>query len=386
MKATHYTDVLIVIGSLNTGGTEKHLLQILPRLKKRGFKIAIATFSQPGTLAPLFEQHELSVFSPNLPSWTEKVTPIKLLLKVLWLGKILSSLRPAAVHSFLPEAYLIGNLWALLLKIPVRIMSRRSLIRYQTKHPLLTRLEHWLHGKTHILIGNSNAVVEELKKESGRNAQRVRLINNGVDTSVFSQTKSRKLVRSSLGIPEEALLITKVANYIPYKGHADLLSALHLISAKLPKNWRLACVGRDDGPLKTLQNRTKQVGLVENILWLGSRNDIPDILCASDIGVLNSHEEGSSNAILECMAAGLPMIATNVGGNPELLENGVTGILVSPIDCDDLADALLHLASDPHRRASMGAAGKSRVAKKFSLETCVQSYQQLYSSLKKDVP
>ncbi len=386
MKTTHFTDVLIVIGSLNTGGTERHLLQVLPRLQKEGFRITVAAFSQPGTLAPLFEQQGLSVVSPKLSSWTEKFTPIKLLLKVLWLGRIISSLHPTAVHSFLPEAYLIGNLWALLLKIPVRIMSRRSLNRYQTKYPLLTRLEHWLHGKTHILIGNSNAVVEELKKESGKNATSVKLINNGIDTSIFLRTQSRQQLRSALRIPENALLITKVANYIPYKGHADLLRALNLISTKLPKNWRLVCAGRDDGPLQTLKTQAKQLGLVENILWLESRDDIPDILCSSDIGVLSSHEEGSSNAILECMAAGLPVIATKVGGNPELLENGLTGILVSPSDCDALADALLQLATDPQRRTSMGAAGKIRVAQKFSIESCVRGYQQIYSGLVKNVP
>ena len=146
MQATDCTDILIVIGSLDSGGTKKHLLQVVPRLQEQGFRVTIAAFAQPGALAPLFEKQGLRVLSPSLPRWAENIKPIKLLLKVLWLGRVISSLHPRVVHSFLPEAYLIGNLWALIWRVPVRIMSRRSLNHYQAKYPLLTRLEHWLHG------------------------------------------------------------------------------------------------------------------------------------------------------------------------------------------------------------------------------------------------
>ena len=121
-------------------------------------------------------------------------------------------------------------------------------------------------------------------------------------------------------------------------------------------------------------------------MWLGSRNDIPELLSASDIGILTSHEEGASNAILECMAAGLPMVATKVGGNPELLENGVTGILVSPKDPHEVADALLRLAHDATLRTSMGAAGKNKVEQHFSIDNCVQGYRRIYDSLIKNAP
>ena len=160
MKSPLSLDVLVIIGSLDVGGTEKQLLNVIPRLREKGLQIAIATFMQPGKLAPLLEKEGVSVFSPNIPRWAEIIAPIMLILKILWLGKLISSIRPAVVHTFLPQAYLLGGLWAVLLRIPVRIMSRRSLNHYQQKHPLLCRLEYWLHGQTHLLLGNSSAVVE----------------------------------------------------------------------------------------------------------------------------------------------------------------------------------------------------------------------------------
>jgi glycosyltransferase involved in cell wall biosynthesis len=376
-------DVLVIIGSLDVGGTEKHLLNVIPRLSQQGLQIAIATFMQPGKLAPLFAKEGICIFSPNIPKWVEQITPITMCLKALWLGKLIASLQPTAVHSFLPAAYLLGNTWAVLLQVPVRIMSRRSLNHYQQRHPLLSRLEYSLHRKTHLLIGNSNAIVEQLKSETGKRADRVQLIRNGIDTKPFFQTKPVTQVRFELAIPEKALLITKVANYIPYKGHSDLLEALHLIVNKLPKEWRLICVGRDDGPLPILRIKAQHLGLSNHILWLDSRSAIPDLLCASDIGVLASHEEGSSNAILECMAASLPMVATNVGGNPELVENGLTGLTVPPKAPLQLSDALLRLAKDAKLRQSMGAAGSKRVEKLFSIESCVKNYQRTYDLLLK---
>tara|TARA_Y100000588_G_scaffold133008_1_gene145842 strand:+ start:8794 stop:9954 length:1161 start_codon:yes stop_codon:yes gene_type:complete len=384
MKNAKTIDILIIIGSLDTGGTERHLTQVLPRLKQEGIRIAIAAFSRPGELAPLLAAKDVPVLSPKLSKWVEDITPLKFLIKVFWLGWIISSLRPRVVHSFLPEGYLLGTLWAILLRIPLRVMSRRSLNHYQEHHPFLTLLERWLHRKTHALIGNSDAVVEELKREAGPCADRVQLIRNGVDTKRFLQTKPRTQVRSDLGIPETGLLITKVANCIPYKGHRDLLDALHLIADKLPKNWWLACVGRDDGPLQSLQAQAQHLGLSEHILWLGSRQDIPNILSASDIGVLTSHEEGSSNAILEYMAAGLPIIATSVGGNPEIVQDGITGILVPPKTPAPLSSALLTLSKNVSLRKSMGMSGRDRVEECFSIENCVQSYRETYNLLLKN--
>jgi len=168
-----------------------------------------------------------------------------------------------------------------------------------------------------------------------------------------------------------------VANLIPYKGHADLVDALALAAPDLPSGWRLLCLGRNDGIGDCLRQRAAMAGIGDNILWLGSRRDVPQILAASDIGLLVSHQEGFSNAVLEGMAAGLPMVVTDVGGNAEAVADGDTGYVVPARDPQALAAAIRRVARDPQRRL-MGERGRERIHQHFSLDACVDAYERLY--------
>jgi glycosyltransferase involved in cell wall biosynthesis len=168
-----------------------------------------------------------------------------------------------------------------------------------------------------------------------------------------------------------------VANLIPYKGHADLLDAFGSIREQLPQNWELWCVGRDDGIGQGLKERAERLGIASHVRFLGSRSDVPDLLLRADVGVLCSHEEGFSNAVLEAMAAGLPMVVTDVGGNAEAVVDGDTGYVVPPKDPPRLAEALLSVALDA-RRSDMGARGRKRAEELFSMDACLHQYELLY--------
>ena len=123
------------------------------------------------------------------------------------------------------------------------------------------------------------------------------------------------------------------------------------------------------------------LGIEDNIKLLGARSDIVSLLAAADLGVLSSHEEGFANSILEGMAAGLPMIVTDVGGNAEAVVNGVTGLVVPPRNANALGAAILKLALDAELRRTMGRAGRERVAKYFGIDRCVANYAHLYAGL-----
>lgn len=172
-----------------------------------------------------------------------------------------------------------------------------------------------------------------------------------------------------------------VANLIPYKGHADLLDALKLSEKNLPRDWRLLCAGRDDGIEGSLRRKVREYGFEDNIRWLGSVADVPALLAAADIALLASHEEGFSNALIEYMAAGLPAIATDVGGNAEAVEHGETGLIVPAGNPQLLAEAISRLANNPDLRESMGRNGRARVQHRYALSTCVQNYVELYRRL-----
>ena len=379
--STSPTQIMVIIGSLDIGGTERHLCQILPRLHGNEFEFTVTTISRRGALASCLERGGIEIMSPNFVNWITKFRLLNLVSTFVWLAMLIARSRPHVIHTFLPAAYLMGGICAILLKVPVRIMSRRSLNVYQQKHPLLQRLEFWLHGKMHFLIGNSTAVVQELQKEVLSINPKIELILNGVDPSPFQDPIPRRVTRSQLKVPEHSFTIICVANLIPYKGHLDLLHALHQIQPHLENSWKLLCVGRDDGPLTELQKQAKKYGLHQNVTWLGTRSDIPNLLCAADVGVLPSYQEGLSNFVLEGMAAGLPMIVTKVGGNPELVIHGKTGLLVPVGAPAQLGEAILRLARDRKQRITMGSAARKRQIQDFSLNTCISNYRNFYRTL-----
>ncbi|MBI3506506.1 MAG: glycosyltransferase [Proteobacteria bacterium] len=375
--------VLVVIGSLDVGGAEMHLLQVLPPLAARGFEIAVHTLTGRGTLADRFEAAGIRVIAPPGSGPGPRAggfagRAARALRASVSLASFMREWRPAIVHFFLPEAYLAGAPVALLASDARRVMSRRSLNDYQARRPLLARAERALHGRMHALAGNSQAVVDDLAAE-GAPRERLHLIRNGIDLARFARPAPRADVRAAFGTPPEALVFACVANLIGYKGHDDLIAAL-AAAPDLPA-WELWCVGRDDGLGADLRAQAESAGISAHVRWLGPRADVPDLLAAADVGVLASHEEGFPNAVIEAMAAGLPVVATKVGGIPEAVADGSTGLLVAPRNRSALSAALARLGTDAALRRAMGDAGRARATADFGIAACAAGYARLYSSL-----
>mgnify|MGYP003561969558 FL=1 len=286
-------------------------------------------------------------------------------------------IRPDIVQFYLPGPYLIGAPVALIARVPVKIMSRRSLSRYQRNRPAVASIERFLHGYMDAVTGNSRAVVKELLAEGVPEA-RLHLIYNGID---IAPSMDRSEARSALGIDNDALVGVMVANLIPYKGHHDLIEGLGLVTKQLPAGWRVLLAGRDEGLRSELEALAAKRGIAENVVFLGERSDVPRLLAAADFGLLTSHEEGFSNVVLEGMAAGLPMIVTDVGGNAEAVLDGATGFVVPPNEPKAIGEAVLRLARDHNLRASFGDAGRKRVAEHFSMESCQNAHLELYRTL-----
>lgn len=371
--------VLVVCNRLSVGGTERHLLQVLPALDRTRFSLRLFTTQRGGSLEPAFERVGIPVLGPPL----RLPPPFHALLVLLTLTWQLLRDRPTIIHFFLPEAYILGGISAVFTGCRRMVMSRRSLNHYQVKHPLATRIEKWLHRRMALLLGNALAVTDQLRAE-GAPAERIDLIYNGIDLHHFEGLPSREEARRKAGLPAMALVLITVANLIAYKGHQDLLDALARIATQLPDNWVLLCAGRDAGMGPTLEQAAQSLGIASHVRWLGEREDVPMLFQAADIGLLCSHEEGLNNGLLEGMAAGLPMIATRVGGNGEAICDGETGLIVPSHSPEALGAAILALAEDVPRQAEMGAAGRRRVEDIFSLATCVRRYEALYAALAND--
>jgi glycosyltransferase involved in cell wall biosynthesis len=318
---------------------------------------------------------------PYSKHFRARTTFSRLLVGLLGLVQAYLSERPQIVHFYLPRAYILGSLLAFMTRRRRLIMSRRSLNNYQQKHRTLTAIELRLHSAMTAIVGNSQRVIEQLREEEHVTSNKLFLIYNGIPIEPFKRPFDKNGKRAELGLTNETLVLLTVANLIRYKGHEDLLKAIQSIKSDLPQNWVLLIVGRDDGLGNKLNKRTKDLGLTDYVRFLGERPDVIDLLRIADIGLLCSHEEGFSNALLEKMAAGLPCVATDVGGNAEAMIDEITGLLVPAKDPGAIARAILRLARDPILRQQMGAAGYRRVCQFFPLEACVDGYEALYSSI-----
>jgi len=206
------------------------------------------------------------------------------------------------------------------------------------------------------------------------------LIYNGVDTGPFEAALShREEVRRDQGIKGDTKVMIVIANLIPYKGHSDLIQA-----AKEVINWFpdaiFLLVGEDRGIQKELEQRVANFGIGQSVRFLGRQDDVPKLLAASDISILPSHEEGFSNVILESMAAGLPVVATDVGGNREAILDGITGWLIPPKDPRTLAAKVIDLLSDPAKAKEWGRGGRERVNRMFTVKKMVAAHMELYES------
>lgn len=375
--------LLLVTRALDVGGTERHLAQIAPGLARRGFDVSVYCIAKEGAQVEEIGAAGIRVAGPRpgaglLPRLGSAAT---LLTGALGLVPEMLLQRPDIAHFFLPHAFLAGSVAAALTQVPVRIMSRRSQNCYQRKHPALAKFERRMHGTMTAILGNSRRVVDELVHDEGVAADRAGLIYNGIELSNFQPSRSRKDMRASLAIAANATVIACVANLIAYKGHSDLLAGLAMVQHRLPQGWKLLAIGRDGGQLTALKAQAESLGLAGNVLWLGTRRDIPDLLNAADIGVQPSHEEGFSNAVIEGMAAGLPMVVTDVGGNGEAVRHAETGYVTAARNPAALGEALARLTGDSQLAARLGAAGRHRAGTLFSLEACLDKYEATYRAL-----
>ena len=261
---------------------------------------------------------------------------------------------------------------------PRRLSNRRDM-GFQ-KSAKIRWLMRRLNGRFDRIVAPSAAILDSLAASERVDRSRLMCIPNGVDTRRFVPlaTAQRNAVRASLGYSGDDLLVGCVANLFSIKRHCDLIEAFASVHAALPAT-RLLLLG--DGPLRsTLMEQIARCGLTGMVRLLGDRDDVAALLPALDLFVLASASEGLSNAILEAQACALPVVATRVGGNAELVREEC-GRLVEAMKPAMLADAMLQLLNDGESRSKLGTAARERVEQKHSLQTMVNDYLRLYRDM-----
>ena len=360
--------IRIIIGSLNVGGTEKQLVQILNGLYKNNWNIEIIVINNRGRLTKLLNKN-IKIQCIGSKSFFKILLPIKYIFS---LYKIFKKNPQTLTHFFLPQSYILGMFASILAKTSCKlIMSRRSLNNYQKKFFLYRKIEKFLHKKVNKILVNSSAIKKQLIKDEDVKNKKIKLIYNGIEIKKIKKIKSKTKKQFNISI---------VANLIPYKCHDILLKSLNLIKNELPVNWKLYCIGRNDGIKKNLLKLCKKYKIENNVVWLETIN-IEQTLESSNLGILCSSEEGFPNAILEYFAAKLPVISTNVGGCREIIKNKKNGFLVPKHNPQKLSKAIIFFYKNQYIGKKYGNAGFKLVKEKFDIKKTIKEHEKIYLNM-----
>lgn len=367
--------VLYVVGSFRAGGAQRHCLALWQRLDRDRFDLRICCEEKDGLLL----DDVISVGMPVIELGVRKLASAKALSAMHRLSQYIKNDRIDVVHSYLFEANILAVAAARMARtgkviISVRAMNDWMGWRHRTANRLVNRFADSITVVSH-------AVKSSVIEKEGADPKKVRVIPNGVEVpeNGLPRDVARDSARSRLGLHGSGPVVGCVANFNRYKDHSTLVKAAQTAVADLPETT-FVLVG--DGPLRaTIEEQVHTVGLDANFVFTGTIPDTSRAMSAFDLFVLPSLEEGMPNVVLEAMAAGLPVVATAVGGTPEVVVDGKTGLLVPPRSSASLAAAMLELTRDRRRAGQMGVEGRMRIASEFSLERMIDAIQDLYVSL-----
>lgn len=353
------------------GGTENQLILLLERLDR----VRVAPYLACLRSSPYLDRlaRDLPVTVLDVPVFRNARLAGGVRRARAWVRRE----RLDVVLTFFRDANVVATLGARWAGVPI-VSGRRNFGYWHT--PGEIRILRFLNRFTRCFVANSEAVREQTVRREGVSRERIVVIPNAVDVERFRPAApgERETLRAQFGFPATAPLIGCVANLRPVKGHEVVLDAFASVCARVPQA-RLALVG--EGPLEIpLRERARALGVLDRLHFLGLRQDVPDLLRAFDVGVLASHSEGLSNALLEAMASGLPTVATAVGGNSELLQDGALGVLVPASDPAAMAAALAELLTSPDRRRRLGAAARDRVRDANSPERVLEAWHRVIES------
>lgn len=371
----HVVRVSYVITLLDKmGGAEKNLCDLVTNLDRDRFFPYVLAFTG-GQLTEQLARAGVPVIVNNVT----KILSLDALRKGVLFYRFLKKEKIDIVVTYHHDADIWGGLIARLSGVPVVIASRRDMgYQLQAKHILYYRLFHCIYSK---FIAVSEAVKKIVAQREWIPFDKIQVIYNGLDISLYEKDNDAAGIRKELGIPASAPVVGMVASFRPVKGQMYLVEAAPEVVAACPDvKFMLAGYNNTDYFLQ-VKERIAALGLEENFIFLGNRSDIPKLLQVFDIFVISSEQEGFSNAIIEAMAAGLPVVASNCGGNPEAVEDHVTGLLFPARDHSALAAALKKLVLNPTVRRRSADNGREKVRRIFQLAGMIKRNEDLYLRL-----
>lgn len=364
--------IMFLITGLAYGGAETQLVNLATSLKKRGWEVRVVSMLPPQAFTEELKEAGIPLLTLNMRRGVADPRAVFRLVKMLreW--------RPQILTSFMFHANLLGRIAGRLAGVPIVVSSIRNENFGGSRRDRVLRMTDWM-GE--ISTTNSNLAADKLVKRGVMPADKIRVIPNGLVLDKFTvKDSSRVGLRQQLGITEDEFLWLAVGRLEEQKDYSNLLQAFKIIIQDGHKA-QLRVAGQ--GPLlENLQRQSINLGISDRVVFLGLRRDIPSLLDAADGFVLSSAWEGLPNVVMEAMAAAKPVVATCVGGVPELVQEGVNGYIVPPGDSEVLAAAMVKMMALPEaERQAMGRAGRVHIEANYSLERVVDQWEELYREL-----
>jgi glycosyltransferase involved in cell wall biosynthesis len=381
--------VVRVIARLNMGGPALHVAYLSAGLKERGYETTLVAGSLArGEESMSFVADELGVPVVTIAQLHREISPVRDALAVLRLARLLRTERPQILHTHTAKAGAIGRLAALMAgpgrpPIVVHTFHGHVLRGYfgPLRGGLFRLLERALARVATALVAVSPEVRDDLVALGIAPREKFTVIRLGIelDERVLAGASGRASTRELMGVPADQFTVGWIGRMTAVKRTDDVLLAFKKLR-ELGVDACLCMVG--DGPDRDhVEQRASELGVVRHCLFLGYLEDVASYYAAFDAVVLPSGNEGTPVSAIEALAGGRPVVATRVGGVPDVIRDGIDGFLVEPGAIDDLADRLAQLARDPELREQMGEAGRARVLPRYAVSRLIDDVDALYRSL-----
>jgi len=366
--------ILLIIDSLGYGGAETQAIELAKSIDKNKFNLKVISLDKDRRdLLPELVHNNISVSLIDQKGKFCIPTFINLF-------KIIRKEKPDIIHTYLFTASFYGRIVGKLLGVPIIIHSERSPENWKKKSYILA--DRLLAKWTSHFLANAKIIKQSLISRERIPEGKIRVIHNGIDLNKFNNNLSKQkinLIRKALNIQNGGPTVLIIGRLSAEKGHKIFLQSAQYVLAHIPKANFLV-IG--DGELrKNLTEQVGQMGLDNRVIFAGNKNNVPEILKVVDVVVSGSFYEGCSNAILEAMAAGRPIVATNVGDNSYLMKNNENGLLIPAGNSRIMAWAITKILLDKKLAGKMGKKGRERVEKHFNLQKMVRATEDFYQEL-----
>ena len=369
-------NILHIYQNSKIGGVQQQLLSLLKTYNREWFHPIFCCLGPKEEIGKEIEGTGIEFIPLNKLRYNRFSPGI-----VLELHRLMKKKQIHVVRTHRYRSNLYGRLAAFLAGVPVIIASVHD--NYRTdKRPKRRIMNRILSKITDKIVAVSEDVKEDIMRYDRIDPSKIEVIPNGIDVERFNPEKNTTDIRKEFSLEEDDIVIGFVGRIVPAKGLEYLLNALPYLKEEF-KSIKLLIVG-EGSLVEKLKERAKKNNIFDNILFIGRRRDIPEILASINIFVMPSIAEGLPNALLEAMAMGKPIVTTEVGGIPEIVKNGFNGLLVPPRDTLSLSKAIKELISNDQLAAKLGQAASNLVHNNLSIKAIAQKWQSLYLSILKE--